>query len=95
MKRVLAIFIVVTAVQLVFYFSPLANMIDRSSRLFGLVRYLLLPGYSLFLFVPVSPEILGRHPSLVIFPKLVNAYFYSICFAVIWMVERKMRETYS
>ena len=94
MKRVLAIFVVVAALQLVFYFSPLANMIELSSRLFSLVQYLLIPGFSIFLFLPVSPEMLGRHPFLMIVPILVNAYFYAIAFAVIWMVQRKLREAY-
>jgi hypothetical protein len=92
MKRVLVIFVVLTMLQLGFYFSNALHQPWMSSRLGTLLWYVLIPGFFPFLFLPVSPEILGRHPSLVIFPILANSYFYTTVFVLAWLAVSKLRK---
>jgi hypothetical protein len=89
MKRVIVIFVMLMMLQFAFYY---AGGFGTSSRLSSLLWYLLIPGFVPFLFLPVSPEILVWHPSLVIFPILITSYFYTTVFALGWLAVTRLRK---
>jgi len=85
------IFAVLIVIQSVFYwFERPISSIPAFPR--SLVWYLTMPGYMIFLFVPISPELLVRHPSAIILPILVNSYFYTTIFALMCLASKRMRK---
>jgi hypothetical protein len=82
LKVITAIFVGLTLLQILVY--------QLAAPENSFLQYPLMPGWAIFVVLPVSPEIVFRHHYFVILPVLANAAVYTALFFLIWILGSRL-----